>query len=193
MISSPSGDQLSPASPAAAGAGGRQGYAAPVASGGSASATPPSAPAAVRAARSPPPQAAPAARDDGQALRELKAKLKVMRMILMANLALVALLLVWVFMQGQELAQTHRDLQALRAAGADRHGAVRPPLDERLKAFDDRMDGMDAKVAAAQDRMVKGIDAQAKLAEDRMVQRMNAEIPAMMDKYVAKKMAEMKH
>jgi hypothetical protein len=54
------------------------------------------------------------------------------------------------------------------------------------------MDGMDAKIADAQDRMVKTMDAQTKHEEDRMVQRMNTAIPAMLDKYVADKMAELK-
>ncbi len=50
------------------------------------------------------------------------------------------------------------------------------------------MDGMDAKIADAQDRMVKTMDAQTKHEEDRMVDRMNTAIPAMLDKYIANKM-----
>jgi hypothetical protein len=123
----------------------------------------------------------------------LEGKLKSMRLILTANLALVAALLVWAFMQGQELTQTHKDLQALRAQAQTAMSTVAPELDTKLSVFETRMDAMDAKVALAQDRMVKGMDAEAKLAEDRMVQRMNTEIPAMMDKYVAKKMSEIKH
>ena len=193
VISSPAATIYAPASPAAAGAGGRQSYPTPVAYGGSASARQPSAPAALPQRPEPPPPAAPAPVDNSQDLRMLEGKLKSIRLMLMANLALVALLLVWVFMQGQELAQTHKDLQALRVQAQGAVSQFTPTLDAKLKALDDRMDGMDAKVAAAQDRMVKGIDAQAKLAEDRMVQRMNTEIPAMMDKYVAKKMTEIKH
>jgi hypothetical protein len=81
----------------------------------------------------------------------------------------------------------------LRVQAQSAMGQLTPSLDARLNVFEKRMDGMDAKIAVAQDRMVKGMDAQAKLAEDRLVERMNAEIPAMMDKYVAKKMADIKH
>jgi hypothetical protein len=100
---------------------------------------------------------------------------------------------VWVFMQGRELAQTHKELQELRVQAQNAVGQLTPSLDARLGVFERRMDAMDTQVAAAQDRMVKGIDAQAKLAEDRMVSRMNTEIPAMLDKFVSKKLADIKH
>jgi hypothetical protein len=140
-----------------------------------------------------PPQAPAAQPVDNQSLRNLEGKLKSMRIILLANLALLALLLVLVFMQGQELAQTHKDLQALRVQAQSAVGQLTPSLDARLSVFEQRMDAMDQKVNAAQDRMVKGMDEQAKLAEDRLVNRMNIEIPAMLDKYVAKKVSEVKH
>jgi len=215
VISTPAATTYSPAPPPpAAGAAGRQGYPAQVAYGGSAGAYPPSAPAAQprrpdaganaggtqvsygppRVQQAPPPQIAVAQpADNSQSLRILEGKLKTIQLILAANLALVALLLAWVFMQGQELAQTHKDLQALRVQAQSAVGQLTPSLDARLSVFEKRMDAMDAKVNAAQDRMVKGMDAQAKLAEDRLVERMNVEIPAMLDKYVAKKMAEVKH
>jgi pSer/pThr/pTyr-binding forkhead associated (FHA) protein len=139
------------------------------------------------------PQAAAASPADGASLRILEARLKTIRLILLANLAVLVALLAWIYIQGQELAQTHKDLQALRMQTQSAVGQFAPALDARLKTFDDRMDGMDMKIAVAQDRLVKGMDAQAKLAEDRMVERMNTEIPAMLDKYVAKKMAEVKH
>jgi hypothetical protein len=139
-----------------------------------------------------PVQAAAAHAAESGNMNSLEGKLKTLRLILLANLALVVLLCVWIFLQGQELAQTHRDLQALRAQAQTAVGQVMPQLDDRLNAFDQRMDGMDAKIATAQDRMVKGMDAEAKVAEDRMVNRMNAEIPTMLDKYVARKMSELR-
>jgi uncharacterized protein (DUF885 family) len=96
-------------------------------------------------------------------------------------------------MQGRELARTHKEVQELHQQAQSAMGQLTPTLDARLSVFEKRMDGMDAKIATAQDRMVKGMDAEAKQAEDRMVERMNAEIPAMLDKYVTKKMADMKH
>jgi ribosomal 50S subunit-recycling heat shock protein len=207
VISGPAATTYSPAPPPAAGAGGRQSYSNQAAYGGSASAyVPPAAsapprrpdagPAQVsyappRVQQAPAQAAAPPA--ESADLRKLEGKLKSMRMILLVNLALVALLCAWVYMQGQELAQTHKDLQALRVQAQSAMGALTPSLDARLSVFEKRMDAMDAKVATAQDRMVKGMDEQAKLAEDRLVNRMNIEIPAMLDKYVAKKMAEIKH
>ena len=139
------------------------------------------------------PQSSPASDEISETLRNLEGKVKSMRGILVANLVLVLALFAWIFVQGQELSQTHKELGLLRAQAATAVGQLTPSLDSRLSVFEKRMDGVDAKIAGAQDRMVKGLDAQAKLAEDRMVQRMNTEIPAMMDKFVAKKMAELKH
>jgi hypothetical protein len=116
-----------------------------------------------------------------------------MRMILAGNLVVLLLLLGMIFLQGRELADTHKELQQLRAQAASAVGQLTPSLDARLNVFEKRMDAMDVKVNAAQDRLVQGMDAQAKLAEDRLVQRMNTEIPAMLDKYVSKKVADMKH
>ena len=135
----------------------------------------------------------PAVAQDSSTLRALQGTLKSIQVLLAANLALVALLFVWVFMQGRELAQTHKELQELRVQAQNAVGQLTPSLDARLGVFERRMDAMDTQVAAAQDRMVKGIDAQAKLAEDRMVSRMNTEIPAMLDKFVSKKLADIKH
>jgi pSer/pThr/pTyr-binding forkhead associated (FHA) protein len=209
VISSATAQSFAPATPPAAGAPARPNYSPQAAYGAAAIPSPSPAPPrrpdaganAVGAQPSyaqprgpqPLPQAAAANPADGASLRILEAKLKTIRLILFANLAVLVALLGWIYMQGQELAQTHKDLQALSRQTQSAVGQFTPALDARLKTFDDRMDGMDTKIALAQDRMVKGMDAQAKLAEDRMVERMNAEIPAMLDKYVAKKMAEVKH
>lgn len=208
VVSSPVPTTYSPGPSPAPGAPARQGY-TQAAYGGSASpytppasAAPPRRPDApanpggvqasygqVRAPQPPPPPAIAPSVD----LRVLEDKLKTIRLILLANLGIAVLLLVWVIMQGRELAENRKEIQALSAQAQSAASQFTPALDLRLKAFEDRMDGMDAKIAVAQDRMVKGMDAQAKLAEDRMVDRMNTEIPAMLDKFVAKKMAELKH
>jgi hypothetical protein len=130
---------------------------------------------------------------EGENMQTLEGKLNTLRIILAANLVVLLALFAYAYLQAQELAQTHKDLQALRVQAQSAVGTLTPSLDARLNVFEKRMDLMDEKVATAQDRMVKGMDAQAKIAEDRMAQRMNAEIPAMLDKYVNQKMVELKH
>jgi pSer/pThr/pTyr-binding forkhead associated (FHA) protein len=212
VISNPTATNYSPAQPSTAGTAGRQVYSTQAAYGGAASAYTPVSPAVLprrpdagpnaggaqagygqlRAQETPSPAAAARAAENGS-LSALEDKLKTMRLLLVANLAILVLLCVWVFMQGRELAQTHKELQELRVQAQSAVGQLTPSLDARLSVFEKRMDAMDAQVAAAQDRMVKGMDAQAKLAEDRMVERMNTEIPAMLDKFVSKKLTELKH
>ena len=130
---------------------------------------------------------------ESENMQSLEGKLNTLRIILAANLVVLLALFTYAYLQAQELAQTHKDLQALRVQAQSAVGTLTPSLDARLNVFEKRMDAMDAQVAIAQDRMVKGMDAQAKIAEDRMTQRMNAEIPAMLDKYVNQKMVELKH
>jgi pSer/pThr/pTyr-binding forkhead associated (FHA) protein len=199
VVSGPAATTYSPApSTPAAGAAVRQGYSTQANfSGSSTPYTPPASPRR--------PDAAPAGygqtrgqetaarATESESMHTLEQKLKSNHLLLVVNFFILALLLVLVFMQGRELAQTHKEVQELRVQAQSAMGQLTPSLDARLNVFEKRMDGMDAKIAVAQDRMVKGMDAQAKLAEDRLVERMNAEIPAMMDKYVAKKMADIKH
>ena len=131
--------------------------------------------------------------EESENMQTLEGKLNTLRIILAANLVVLLALFTFVYLQGLELAQTHKDLQALRVQAQSAVGTLTPSLDARLNVFEKRMDLMDEKVATAQDHMVKGMDAQAKIAEDHMAQRMNAEIPAMLDKYVNQKMVELKH
>jgi pSer/pThr/pTyr-binding forkhead associated (FHA) protein len=130
---------------------------------------------------------------ESENMQTLEGKLNTLRIILAANLVVLLALFAYAYLQAQELAQTHKDLQALRVQAQSAVGTLTPSLDARLNVFEKRMDMMDVKIATAQDRMVKGMDEQAKIAEDRMAQRMNAEIPAMLDKYVNQKMVELKH
>jgi hypothetical protein len=126
-------------------------------------------------------------------MRSLEDKLKSMQNILLMNLVLTVVLLGCLVWQQRELSQNRDDVRQLNAQTQNAVGQFTPALDLRLKALDDRLDGMDAKVADAQDRLVKGMDAQTKRAEDHMVDRMNTAIPAMLDKYVADKFAVLKH
>ena len=122
----------------------------------------------------------------------VESKVKSLQGILVVCLLMILLLLGCNIWQSWELYQTRDELQQLHAQAQNAVGQFTPALDARLSVFEQRMDGMDAKIAAAQDRMVKTMDAQTKHEEDRMVERMNAAIPAMLDKYIANKMAELK-
>jgi type II secretory pathway component PulL len=115
--------------------------------------------------------------DDGEGLRALENKLKTIRNILLANLVILVVLLGCIFWQSSELAQTRDEVQQLHAQAQNAAGQLMPQLNDRLGVFEQRMDGMDAKIAAAQDRMVN---------------RMNTAIPAMLDKYIAGKLAEVR-
>jgi hypothetical protein len=130
--------------------------------------------------------------DDGEGLRAEESKMKSIQNILVVNLVILLILLGCNFWQSWELAQTRDDVQQLHAQAQNAVAAFTPALDARLKALDDRLDGMNAQVAQAQDRLVKTMDAQTKHEEDRLVERMNAAIPKMLDKYIADKMAQLK-
>src|SRR5271157_1318587 len=136
-------------------------------------------------------QSAPSAAE-GEDMQILESKLKSLQSILVVNLLIILVLLGCNIWQCWELSQTRDDVQQLRTQAQNAVGQFTPALDIRLKALDDRLDGMDAKMADAQDRLVKTMDAETKRAEDRMVARMNAAIPALLDKYIADKMAELK-
>jgi hypothetical protein len=154
-----------------------------------------SAPAQQESFATPPPKSAAnqSAANQGVNMRSLEDKLKSMQNILLMNLVLTVVLLGCLVWQQRELSQNRDDVRQLNAQTQNAVGQFTPALDLRLKALDDRLDGMDAKVADAQDRLVKGMDAQTKRAEDHMVDRMNTAIPAMLDKYVADKFAVLKH
>jgi hypothetical protein len=217
VISSPAAAAIPAASPPADAAAGRTSYATQAARGVSSSPYTPSASAALprradtvvssggtqagygqlrgqeSSGQASAAQQAATRAAEGENMQTLEGKLNTLRIILAANLVVLLALFTYAYLQAQELAQTHKDLQALRVQAQSAVGAFTPSLDARLNVFEKRMDVMDEKVATAQDHLVKGMDAQAKIAEDRLVQRMNAEIPAMMDKIIAQKMAELKH
>ena len=179
IVASPAAGAYSSAPPVAPGTAGRQGYTAEVARGVSAAPrTPLSQPAASAA--------------EGENMSILEDKLKAIHGILVANMVILIVMLGCIFWQSWELSQTRDDVQQLRTQAQNAVGQFTPALDARLKALDDRLDGMDAQVAQAQDRLVKTMDAQTKHEEDRMVERMNTAIPAMLDKYIAGKVAQMK-
>jgi hypothetical protein len=169
----------SSAPPVAPAAAGRQGYTTEVMHGVS---------AAPRATV----QQSTSSADDSEDLRAMESKMKTIQSILVVNLVILLVLLGCNVWQSWELSQTRDEVQQLHAQAQNAVAQFTPALDARLGVFEQRMDGMDAKIAEAQDRMVKTMDAQTKREEDRMVERMNTAIPAMLDKYIAGKMAEMK-
>jgi hypothetical protein len=179
VITGPAAAAYSPPSPVASAAVGRQGYTAEVVRG---------VPATPRTSVAQP----AASTAEGEDMSILEGKVKTLQGILVTTLLIILVLLGCNIWQSWELSQTRDDVQQLRTQAQNAVAQFTPALDARLKALDDRLDGMDAKVAEAQDRMVKTMDAQTKREEDRMVERMNTAIPAMLDKYIANKMAELK-
>jgi hypothetical protein len=177
IISGSTSAAYSSSPPAAPTVAGRQSYTAEVVRGAS---------AAPRTAVQQPAANA----DEGQRAQE--SKMKSIQNILVVNLVILLILLGCNFWQSWELAQTRDDVQQLRAQAQNAVTQFTPALDARLKALDDRLDGMDTQVAQAQDRLVKTMDAQTKHEEDRMVERMNTAIPTMLDKYIASKMAQLR-
>jgi len=122
----------------------------------------------------------------------LEEKVKSLHGILVVNLVILIVMLGCIFWQSWELSQTRDEVQQLQAQAQNATAQLMPALNARLGEFEQRMDGMDAKIADAQDRLVKTMDAQTKHEEDRMVERMNAAIPAMLDKYIAGKIATLR-
>jgi hypothetical protein len=165
--------------PVATVAAGRQGYTAEVARG------------AYPATRTPVPQSS-GSQTEGENMRSLEDKVKSIHSILVVNLVIILVLLGCNCWQSWELSQTRDEVQQMHAQAQNAVAQFTPALDARLGVFEQRMDGMDAKIADAQDRLVKTMDAQTKREEDRLVERMNTAIPAMLDKYIAGKIAEMK-
>ncbi len=125
-------------------------------------------------------------------MNNLEGKVKTLQSMLMTTLLIILVLLGCNIWQSWELYQTRDELQQLHAQAQNAVAQFTPALDARLSIFEQRMDGMDAKIADAQDRMVKTMDAQTKHEEDRLVDRMNTAIPTMLDKYIANKMEELK-
>ena len=179
VITGPAAAAYSSPPPVAPAAVGRQGYTAEVARGVTAAPRTPQMPSAASAA-------------EGEDMNNLEGKVKTLQSILVINLLIVLALLGCNIWQSWELSQTRDEVQQLHAQAQNAVAQFTPALDARLAVFEQRMDGMDAKIADAQDRMVKTMDAQTKHEEDRMVQRMNTAIPALLDKYIADKMAELK-
>jgi hypothetical protein len=177
IITGPAAPAYSPPPPVAP--AGRQGYTAEVVRG-------------VSAAPQNPVQQSAASAAEGEDMSIVEGKVKSLQGIVVVCLLMILVLLGCNIWQSWELYQTRDELQQLHAQAQNAVAQFTPALDARLSVFEQRMDGMDAKIADAQDRMVKTMDAQTKHEEDRMVQRMNTAIPAMLDKYVADKMAELK-
>jgi Tfp pilus assembly protein PilO len=107
--------------------------------------------------------------------REVESKLRIVQVILAANVVLVLGLFVWLYQLNHQLGETRDELKVMHGQAQDAMKDLTPQLDARMGVFERRMDSMDTKMQAA---------------EDHMVNRMNTEIPAMLDKYIDKKLAE---
>ncbi len=125
----------------------------------------------------PAPAAVPAVPAESDALRRLTGQLKGMQILLGANLLLLVVLVMWLFQLHGEVTESHREILALRSQAKDAVQQFTPALDARLATLQTRMDGMDASLKAA---------------EDRMVQRLDREVPVILDRYLHGKMATAK-
>jgi hypothetical protein len=108
----------------------------------------------------------------------IEQKLDSIRTLLTINIIVLAVLLLGVLYEVQQVNRTRSDVQQLRQQAQSAVGQFTPELDHRLSTFDKRM---------------SDVDHQMKAAEDRMVQRMNTELPAMLDKYLNKKLGQVQH
>jgi hypothetical protein len=179
IVTGPAAAAYSPSPPQAPAPVARQSYTA-------------EAPRGISAApQNPVPQPAASAAE-GEDMNNVEGKVKSLQGIVVVCLVMILVLLGCNIWQSWELYQTRDEVQQMHAQAQNAVAQFTPALDARLSVFEQRMDGMDAKIADAQDRMVKTMDAQTKHEEDRMVERMNTAIPTMLDKYIANKMAELK-
>jgi membrane protein implicated in regulation of membrane protease activity len=141
-------------------------------------------------------------------MRNLEGRLKTMQIILLANLAILVVVLAWAFQLNRQLSQNRDELRELRMQAQTAVSQFTPELDAKLGGFDKRMSGLDDELKAgeehmengiavrmklAQDQLFTNLDAKMKSTEERMVNRMDTEIPSMLDKYINKKLTELKH
>ena len=108
----------------------------------------------------------------------LEQKLNSIRTISLLMLIVLVVMLGVIFYQSQQLDKNRQEIQQLRADAQNSLSNYTPALQKRLDHMQSQVDGMDTKMQAAEDHMVK---------------RMNDELPKMLDKYVDRKMQQMQN
>jgi hypothetical protein len=107
----------------------------------------------------------------------MERKLNSIRNLLAANLVVLILLLLGLFYENVQIDRNRDELMKMRGDATTAVGQFMPELNDRLNSYEKNMQGMDAKLKAA---------------EDHFVDRMNKELPITMDKYVNSKMNDLR-
>src|SRR5215471_15649717 len=115
---------------------------------------------------------APAMKDEAM----IQQKLNSVRNLVYLLVAMVAVLLGVIFYQSQQIDKNRAELNDMRRQAQSAVAQFTPQLDQRLNAFDKRLDQVDEKM---------------KNAEDEFMSRMNKELPRMLDRYVDRKVKEL--
>ena len=111
---------------------------------------------------------------DPEAWALLEARVSSLQRLARVSLAAVAVLIALLLYQASQISANAAAVERLRSQAQGAVAALTPQLNQRLNQFDQRMDGMDAKMKAE---------------EDHFVARMNLELPQIMDRYVNQKLA----
>lgn len=106
----------------------------------------------------------------------IQQKLNSLRNLVYLLVAMVAVLLGVIFYQSQQIDKNRAELGDMRKQAQSAVSQFTPQLDQRLSAFDKRMDQMDTKMKDTQDEFIT---------------RLNNELPKMLDKYVDRKVKQL--
>lgn len=102
----------------------------------------------------------------------MEGTLKILRNLVAVLVVLVVILCGLMINQLQEIRRNRDTILAMRRQANDAVGQFTPQLDERLRHFDEQIQGLDAKMQGS---------------EDRFMQRLDAELPKILDRYLESK------
>lgn len=103
-------------------------------------------------------------------------KLNSLRNLVYLLVAMVAVLLGVIFYQSQQIDKNRAELSDMRRQAQGAVAQFTPALDQKLNAFDKRLDQVDARM---------------KDSEEEFMTRLNNKLPRMLDKYVDRKMKQL--
>jgi len=106
----------------------------------------------------------------------IQQKLNSVRNLVYLLVVMVAVLLGVIFYQSQQIDKNRAELNDMRRQAQSAVAQFTPQLDQRLTAFDKRLDQVDTKM---------------KESEEEFMNRINRELPRMLDKYVDRKVKEL--
>lgn len=106
----------------------------------------------------------------------IQQKLNSLRNLVYLLVAMMAVLLGVIFYQSQQIDKNRAELGDMRRQAQGAVAQFTPQLDQRLNAFDKRLDQVDTKMQAT---------------EDEFMARLNRELPRILDQYVNRKVKEL--